>query len=205
MNDLIPEISQASSVPKSSEHQESRTGRTGWDLIEERILSRKARSSQSWVNLTAMLAIICVVVYLSKIAIFDVPELLDEVSNLNTTASELRNTALQIKESTETLNKLISQTPSTASWFGRHNMDVKACKALGVEALERAGGQGVNASQVSTAWATFRQANEVPAMMTLVHCPADGIVYIYSAGANVGKGEGYVQSVAKMFKDKGAK
>lgn len=77
---------------------------------------------------------------------------------------------------------------------------MSACKSRGVEALQRLGGQNINAKETSVAFASF-SGNDGSSYVSVIHCPEDGIVYIYVVGRDEKLVYSYKEKIKKEFKD----
>jgi|GEM_PF-2412587 len=182
-SEIISEKSQRASNEVSKiedEERSSNLGRTLWDFFSERLGERKIRPPRNWYRLAFYILIFIVLLYATYLVVSGFKGINKGIQHI---ASGVNSIHEDTKKTTKAIESL-TKGPSSSGWFGRHKLDTTACKARGVEAIQRAGGQNINAQQTSTVHANFSNTDGF-SYIAVVHCPEDYVVYIYAAGYDV--------------------
>lgn len=171
-------------------------GRTMWDFLSERFADRKMKPAFDWYKFFLFMLVLAIFGYGAYLYVSEFSKINSNFQKITYEIGSIHEDTLNASRAVDSLTK----APTSSGWFGRHQLDVTACKARGVEALQRSGGQNINAEQSSTAYASF-SGNDGLSYMSVIHCPEDGIVYLYVVGRDIKVVGSYKEKVKKEFEN----
>jgi hypothetical protein len=129
--------------------------------------------------------------------------------SLDSIAMDMHGLAAQVNEikiasqesavAAKEVRDAVAAPPNYSSSFVRHDLDVTACKARGLEAIQKSGGTNLDVSQNATAWGTMRIAEGMPQYVVSAHCPEDKMVYILVAGQDSNIASGFSEKIRRAF------
>ena len=157
----------------STDKSELDRGRTIWDFLSERITERRT-TGVSYSKIIFSLVILFFTIYSIFQFIMD---------GFEKGYSHLTNVEFRLDKIYTDLTIVrsnLGKAPSSAGTYISQPLDIIGCKARSIEALERLGGKGINASQQSAVSANFDANSFGFSCNTVIHCLDKNKAYIYT-------------------------